>query len=80
MSKTEPIILQAETLEGKINEITDRLEQGITELFNSDRYKEYLRVMRHRTKYLRPIPFRSLLSATASREQSAQSRGNGQDR
>lgn len=45
MGKTEPIILQAETLEGKINEITDRLEQGIMELFSSDRYKEYLRVM-----------------------------------
>lgn len=67
MSKTEPIILQAETLEGKINEITDRLEQGITELFNSDRYKEYLRVMRHRTKYLRPIPFRNHTLVIVSR-------------
>lgn len=45
MSKTKPIILQEETLEGKIKEITKRLEQGITELFNSDRYKEYLKVM-----------------------------------
>ena len=29
----------------KLKEITDRLEQGITELFDSERYKEYLRVM-----------------------------------
>ena len=28
-----------------MKEITDRLEQGITELFESERYKEYLRVM-----------------------------------
>ena len=45
MSKTDPIIMQAEILEGKINEITDRLEQGVVELFESDRYKEYLKVM-----------------------------------
>ena len=29
----------------KLKEITDRLEQGITELFDSERYREYLRVM-----------------------------------
>ena len=29
----------------KLKEITDRLEQGITELFDSERYKEYLKVM-----------------------------------
>ena len=29
----------------KLKEITDRLEQGIAELFDSERYKEYLRVM-----------------------------------
>lgn len=45
MSKAEPIILQAETLEGKLHEITERLEHGLTELFESDRYKEYLKVM-----------------------------------
>lgn len=28
-----------------MKEITDRLEQGITELFDSERYREYLRVM-----------------------------------
>ena len=33
-----------------------------------------------RTKYLKPIPFRNHMSATASRGRSAQSRGNGQDR
>lgn len=45
MSKTDPIVLTAETPDGRIKEITDRLEQGVTELFESDRYKEYLRVM-----------------------------------
>ena len=40
-----PIVLTSETPEGKLKEITDRLEQGITELFESERYKEYLRVM-----------------------------------
>lgn len=45
MSKTDSIILQAETLEGKVNEITDRLEKGVAKLFESDRYKEYLRIM-----------------------------------
>ncbi len=29
----------------KVKEITDRLEQGIKDLFDSERYKEYLRVM-----------------------------------
>ena len=29
----------------KVKEITERLEQGIKDLFQSDRYKEYLRVM-----------------------------------
>ena len=40
-----PINLTAEKPAEKLKEITDRLEQGITELFDSDRYKEYLRVM-----------------------------------
>lgn len=40
-----PIILTAEKPAEKLKEITDRLEQGIKELFNSERYKEYLRVM-----------------------------------
>ena len=40
-----PINLTAEKPAEKLKEITDRLEQGITELFGSERYKEYLRVM-----------------------------------
>ena len=40
-----PIILSAEKPAEKLKEITDRLEQGISELFESDRYKEYLSVM-----------------------------------
>jgi len=40
-----PINLTAEKPAEKLKEITDRLEQGITELFDSERYKEYLRVM-----------------------------------
>ncbi len=36
--------------------------------------------LRGRTKYLKPIPFRNPMSVTASRGQSAQSRGNGQGR
>ena len=39
------IILTSEKPADKLKEITDRLEQGITELFESERYKEYLRVM-----------------------------------
>ena len=40
-----PIVLTSEKPADKLKEITDRLEQGIKELFDSDRYKEYLRVM-----------------------------------
>ena len=40
-----PIVLTSEKPVEKLKEITDRLEQGITELFDSERYKEYLRVM-----------------------------------
>ena len=40
-----PINLTAGKPAEKLKEITDRLEQGITELFDSERYKEYLRVM-----------------------------------
>lgn len=42
---TRPIELKAEKPAEKMKEITDRLEQGIQELFDSDRYKEYLKVM-----------------------------------
>ena len=40
-----PIELKAQKPNEKIKEITDRLEQGIQDLFDSDRFKEYLRVM-----------------------------------
>ncbi len=40
-----PIVLTSEKPADKLKEITDRLEQGITELFESERYIEYLRVM-----------------------------------
>ena len=40
-----PIVLTSEKPADKLKEITDRLEQGIKELFDSDRYKEYLCVM-----------------------------------
>ena len=40
-----PIMLTSEKPAEKLKEITDRLEQGITELFESERYMEYLRVM-----------------------------------
>ena len=40
-----PIVLTSEKPAEKLKEITDRLEQGITELFDSERYREYLLVM-----------------------------------
>ncbi len=40
-----PIELKSQKSTEKIKEITDRLEQGIQDLFDSDRFKEYLRVM-----------------------------------
>lgn len=40
-----PIELKSEKSADRLKEITDRLEQGITELFESEHYKEYLRVM-----------------------------------
>lgn len=40
-----PLVLNAENPAEKLKEITDRLEQGISELFESERYKEYLSVM-----------------------------------
>ena len=40
-----PIELSSQKPAEKIKEITDKLEQGIQDLFDSDRFKEYLRVM-----------------------------------
>ena len=51
MEKTEeikevtPIVLSSENQKDRLKEITDRLEQGILEVFEGERYKEYLRVM-----------------------------------
>lgn len=42
---SRPIELKAQKPNEKMKEITDRLEQGIQELFDSDRFKEYLQVM-----------------------------------
>ena len=44
-SPTHPIELKASKPAEKMKEITDRLEQGIQELFESERFKEYLKVM-----------------------------------
>ena len=41
----KPIIPTATDPNGKLKEITDRLEQGIADLFGSERFKEYLNVM-----------------------------------
>ena len=40
-----PFVLTSEKPADRMKEITDRLEQGIKDLFDSNRYKEYLRVM-----------------------------------
>lgn len=40
-----PIVLTSEKPAEKLKEITDRLEQGIAEFFDSERYREYLKVM-----------------------------------
>lgn len=42
---SRPIELTAQKPAEKMKEITDRLEAGIQELFESDRFKEYLQVM-----------------------------------
>ena len=41
----KPIVLSAENSADRMKEITGKLEDGIKELFDSDRYKEYLSVM-----------------------------------
>ena len=40
-----PLVLSSEKPVKKLKEITDRLEQGIQELFENEHYKEYLSVM-----------------------------------
>lgn len=44
-SSVTPIELTGKTTIEKVKEITEKLEQGIKELFDSDRYKEYLTTM-----------------------------------
>ena len=41
----KPIEFSGKTQKEKVKEITDKLEQGIKDLFDSDRYKEYLSAM-----------------------------------
>ena len=43
--KVIPIILNGKDSADRMKEITDRLETGIQELFDSDRYKGYLTTM-----------------------------------
>ncbi|AVM69188.1 hypothetical protein C3V36_07990 [Lachnospiraceae bacterium oral taxon 500] len=43
--EVQPIVLTSENQKDRLKEITDRLEQGILEVFESERYKEYLRVI-----------------------------------
>ena len=45
MSEVKPIEFTGKSQKEKVKEITDELEQGIKDLFNSDRYKEYLSAM-----------------------------------
>ena len=45
MSEVMPIEFTGKSQKEKVKEITDKLEQGIKDLFNSDRYKEYLSAM-----------------------------------
>ena len=43
--KVLPIILNSKDSAERMKEITDRLETGIQQLFDSDRYKAYLTTM-----------------------------------
>lgn len=45
IKEVSPIVLTSENQKDRLKEITDRLEQGILQVFESERYKEYLRVM-----------------------------------
>jgi len=40
-----PIVLSGENQKDKLKEITDRLEKGVREVFESERYKTYLKVL-----------------------------------
>ncbi len=45
ISSVIPLEIEGETQKDRIKFITDKLEQGIKDLFNSDRYREYLATM-----------------------------------
>ena len=44
-SNVNPIELTSESPKDRIKELTEKLEQGIKDIFNSEKYKEYLNVM-----------------------------------
>ena len=46
-----PIELTSEKASDRLKEITGKLEKGVAELFDSDRYKDYLRVMSRFHRY-----------------------------
>lgn len=41
------IIANKRTEKQKVQEITDKLEEGLKELFEREKYKTYLSIMRH---------------------------------
>ena len=40
-----PLVLNATDTQGRIKEITEHLEQGVQEVFESERYRDYLKAM-----------------------------------
>ena len=53
VSSITPIVLESENMRDKVKEITDKLEQGIKDLFDSEKYKAFLDTMArfHRYSY-----------------------------
>ena len=53
ISSVTPIVLESENMRDKVKEITDKLEQGIKDLFDSEKYKAFLDTMAkfHRYSY-----------------------------
>ena len=43
--EARPFELTAKDTEGKVKEVTERLEAGVRELFESERYQAYLKAM-----------------------------------
>lgn len=46
-----PLVLNATDTQGRIKEITEHLEQGVQEVFESERYRDYLKAMSHFHNY-----------------------------